>query len=849
MACSLAIPLAAFAGFRAVERLHTEQRALSERSRAAAVGAARSLSTEFERSGVLLSSVSHLLDVHGSIARNDSILRALFQTDGSQFSNVWLVDTAGYWRGGLVAPTPDAARLPVDARELVHRAAETRTVAVAAARRSKIFPGAPFVFPFAIPLRDARGQVSGVMGAAMLMDSIDVMRMASDLPKNSVITLMDGQGRVLLRSADMDSWSERTFASNAELQRNWTSSDAARTVTSIDGTERLVGHAAVPSINAFLYVGIPTSATLLIAQQQFVRDAVLALLATLLGVLIAVVIAGRISGPIIALTADARALTAGERGHRSHMSADDEVGVLARTLNQLADAAEDREHALEESEERYRQLFNTNPLPLVAWLHDTGHLQSMNDAALTFYGIAHAAIARHRVTDLFAAREHDRLHRLPPPSPQMIQPEGTWWQQAADGSEREVEMVLGAFRREGSSIVVALMIDLTERHEAQRALEASREALRQSQKMEALGSFAGGIAHDFNNYLTAIITNAELLREEYPSSSPTSESEEILRAARRAADLTQQILVFSRRQVVEDVRLDVHVVLREVELLLHRVIGEHITMQLVLAPVIAPIMFDRGRLEQVLMNLAANARDAMPRGGTLTVRTRLIEDNSTSRFMQLTVEDTGIGMSADVQVRAFEPFFSTKERGRGTGLGLAMVYRIVTGAGGNARIESSLGQGTRVTITLPAVTGEHAIPAVAMPSREVRGGNECILLLEDDDAVRRSVEVVLSRAGYRVLSTTGADPQQAVRLLREHPTLLLTDVVMPGNGGPEMANRLRVIQPTLRVLYMSGYADDDVLLQGIEGQTVAFLAKPFANHELLHAVRQALDRTTSDAVY
>lgn len=842
MAGSLAIPLAAFAGFRAVERLHTEQRALSERSRAAAIGAARALSTEFERSGILLSSVSHLLDVRGPVARNDSILRALFQNEGSQFSNVWLVDTAGNWRGGLVPPTPDSRRLPVDARTLVRRAAQTRTVAVAAARRSEILPGSPFVFPFSIPLRNARDEVEGVIGAAMLMDSIDVMRMASDLPKNSVITVMDREGHVLLRSADMDSWGNRIFASNAELQRKWTSKDDARTVTSMDGTERLVGHAQVPSIDAFLYVGIPTSATLLIARQQFVRDAALGLLATLLGVLIAVVISGRISGPIIALTDDARALTAGERGRRSERSADDEVGVLARTFNQLADAVEDRERALEESEERYRQLFNTNPLPFVAWLHETGQLQSMNEAALAFYGIAQDDIARHQIGALFAARERDRLERLPPPSAQMAQPEGTWWQQVADGSEREVQMVLGAFRREGTSIVVALMIDLTERHEAERALEASREALRQSQKMEALGSFAGGIAHDFNNYLTAIITNAELLREEYPSSSPTSESEEILRAARRAADLTQQILVFSRRQVIEDVRLDVHTVLREVELLLHRVIGEHITMRFVLAPEIAPIMFDRGRLEQVLMNLAANARDAMPRGGTLTVRTQLVQDTDDAQSVQLIVEDTGTGMAADVQARAFEPFFSTKERGRGTGLGLAMVYRIVHAVGGDARIESAVGQGTRVILTLPAAVGAHEIQAVATTPPVVRGGTECILLLEDDAAVRRSVEVVLRRAGYRVFSTTGADPEHATQLLHESPLLLLTDVVMPGNSGPEMATQLRKVQPALRVLYMSGYADDDVLVQGIERQTVAFIAKPFANHELLHAVRNALDR-------
>ncbi len=376
--------------------------------------------------------------------------------------------------------------------------------------------------------------------------------------------------------------------------------------------------------------------------------------------------------------------------------------------------------------------------------------------------------------------------------------------------------------------------------------------LQQAQKMEAIGQLAGGIAHDFNNLLTAIIGYSELILVRLPEDDPTvADVREIKGAGERAATLTRQLLAFSRKQIVDPRVLDLNAVVANMEKLLRRVIGEDIELRTVLAADLGRVKIDPGQVEQVVMNLAVNARDAMPRGGALVIETVNAElDEGYARthvavrpgpHVMLVVSDTGTGMDEATKARLFEPFFTTKTPGKGTGLGLATVYGIVKQAGGNIWVYSEPGHGTTFKVYLPRVD-EAAEPLGLEPAGPPRGGFEVVLLVEDDAAVRALVREALGSYGYRVLEA--ADAEQALRLAEEHGAgiaLLITDVVMPRTGGRELARRLTELRPDTKVLFLSGYTSDAILHHGILDRGVAFLQKPFTPEALARRVRQILD--------
>ena len=380
------------------------------------------------------------------------------------------------------------------------------------------------------------------------------------------------------------------------------------------------------------------------------------------------------------------------------------------------------------------------------------------------------------------------------------------------------------------------------------------EQFRQSQKMEAVGQLAGGVAHDFNNLLTVISGYSELaLQRVTEGESPTErdvrdELEEIRSAAARAASLTQQLLAFSRQQVVRPEVVDLNEIVAEIDKMLDRLIGEDIALVVTLDPALGPVLADAGQLEQVLLNLAVNGRDAMPDGGMLTIETATVELEQAldgehgriepGRYVRLAVTDSGAGMDAETRARIFEPFFTTKELGKGTGLGLSTVYGILEQSGGHVRIDSASGRGTSFEIYLPE--GDRAEAAEApLAEASPPGGSETLLLVEDEDSVRHLAQRLLERSGYRVLSA--ANGSEALRLCGangEHIDLMITDVVMPQMRGGELARRVAQIRPELPVLYMSGYTDGSID-SDING-SISFLQKPFALAELLGAVRTAL---------
>ena len=404
-----------------------------------------------------------------------------------------------------------------------------------------------------------------------------------------------------------------------------------------------------------------------------------------------------------------------------------------------------------------------------------------------------------------------------------------------------------------AQLTAELQHELIERQRTEEALHRSEEQLRQAQKMEAIGRLAGGVAHDFNNLLSVILSYTHLMIEDAPPDDEVRLSDlgAVRDAADRAAGLTRQLLAFGRRQLLEPRVLCINEVVAQAEKMLCRLIGEDIELTAQLHPDLGPVEVDPSQLEQVILNLAVNARDAMPGGGRLTIETSNVELDShyaaehtavaPGSYVLLAVTDTGMGMDAATQARIFEPFFTTKEPGKGTGLGLSTVIGIVQQSGGHVWVYSEPGHGTTFKIYLPLASRPAQSMPVAAPVSPLMG-NETVLLVEDDPEVRQVARSILRRHGYHVIEAY--DGGHAMTVCERHPAaidLLLTDVVMPRKSGRQLAAELRAIRPRLRILFMSGYTDDAIVRHGVLEAGVAFLQKPLTPQVLAAKVRQVLD--------
>ncbi len=398
-----------------------------------------------------------------------------------------------------------------------------------------------------------------------------------------------------------------------------------------------------------------------------------------------------------------------------------------------------------------------------------------------------------------------------------------------------------------------LLLSAMERRRTEDALQEREDQLRQSQKMEAIGQLAGGVAHDFNNLLTIINVHTDLLMSQMGSADPLrGDVEEIARAATRAASLTRQLLTFSRKQVVQPQVLDMVRVARGLEPMLRRLIGEDVEFETRVADTVSAVLADEHEVEQVLINLVVNARDAMPQGGRLTVEVAngTVDEDLCARhptlrpgdYAVLTVSDSGMGMTTETMARAFEPFFTTKDPGRGTGLGLSTVYGIVKQCGGGITVDSEPGQGTTFRVYLPVATEGAPRRSAGAERRAPSSASETILLAEDEDSVRRLARRVLEGQGYTVIEAINGE--DALRLAADYAgviDLLLSDVVMPELGGRLLAERLVAQRPDIEVLFMSGYTDDEILRRGLLERGQRLLQKPFTGSALAHEVRTVLD--------
>jgi len=520
------------------------------------------------------------------------------------------------------------------------------------------------------------------------------------------------------------------------------------------------------------------------------------------------------------------------------------VLVVVRDITQHKRA----EEALRQAEQKYRGMVED---AVVGIFQSTpgGRYLTANPAMARMFGYGSPQELVESITDIgqqvyVNAKDREEFRRLLEQFGEVQNFECQIYRK--DGSKMWISANARAIREQGSVVrFEGMNEDITRR----KLLE---EQLLQSQKMEAVGLLAGGVAHDFNNALSVITGYSGLLEVELAADHPLRRyTQEITKAAHRASALIRQLLAFSRKQLIQPVILDLNPVVVETEKMLRRLIGEDIEIIITRDPSPARVKADPGQLEQILMNLAVNARDAMPRGGKLIIKTANMEldevytrqhlNFEAGRYVALSFSDTGCGMDRETQARIFEPFFTTKAPGKGTGLGLSTVYGIVTQNRGHVRVYSEPGKGTTFTIYLPQAQAASQPSNVAEVSPDLPRGSETILLVEDEPALRKLARDCLESNGYSVLEA--ADGQAALTAAAEHPAsiqLLLTDVIMPGLNGHDLASRMAELRPEIKVLYMSGYANDLIAQYGVLHPDTLLLEKPFTLSALLTKVRQAL---------
>ena len=537
----------------------------------------------------------------------------------------------------------------------------------------------------------------------------------------------------------------------------------------------------------------------------------------------------------------------------------DESGRVVGALSTARDITDQKrmEAALGESEQTVLALFE-NAAQGILSIDVKGSILSLNAMAEKIFGYPREQIVGRKLETLMPDKlaethEQHRRHYFGNPRSRPMGLGMDLVGRRRDGSEFPVEISLSHIATAGGTVAVAFVIDVSERRRAENEKQKLERTLEHATKMEAVGRLAGGIAHDFNNLLTALSGFAEVVLDELPENHPLYEgAKETLKTCQRSTSLVRRLLAVSRRQMLQPEVIDLNPKIAEIEKMLRSVLGEDIQLLVKLQPELGFVRADQSQIEQVILNLVVNARDAMPTGGRLVIQTASLEADGAFEdqhlglkpgpYVLISVSDTGSGMDRETLKHIFEPFFTTKERGRGTGLGLATVYGIVTQSEGRIWAYSEPGRGTTFRIYLPRISRSGAPESGSVPSEAASRGSETVLVVEDENTVRLVAVGSLRKSGYRVLEARDGEEALRVAWAHEGPIhLVLTDVLMPGIHGPELVRRLEKSRPAIRALYMSGHADDALLHHGILEGGLSFLEKPFTRKELTKKVRDVLD--------
>ena len=850
-------PFLVYTVIRARERL-AERRALAaERAQSSAVEVAERLDDHLAQITTLLRATAALVRADPRMAAaNDVLLHRVMEGIPANLMNFGVFDTAGRNLGVSLTPVGDRSRYTAAGRRYLRDAIRRRGIVIGDVVRSTL-DTARFGTAVATALFAPDSSVEGILVASFRLAWLEPVVASVSAPRGAVAWVVNDSGRLIGRAPARSNELGRDLSAHPLVRAVLTGDSLSREMRGLDDSVRFYRVASVPRAQWRVVVGIPLTEAYAPVRALLWRELALFGLTLVLAVVVALFIGRRISIPVQLLAGDVATVASGDLAHRSAVRSTSEIGALALQFNQMAATLEHNRDELRAGEQRYRALFEQSPMPM--WITELTSLRflAVNEAAVRLYGWTAAEFARMTLRDVRPPEERGAFDASmsAPPAPDVYRAQWRHWRR--DGTSLDVDVTVRNLSFEGTEARLSVNIDITARLEAARDLEHSREQLRQAQKMEAIGRFAGGIAHDFNNLLTGILGYCDLVLEDMDElATSRAEIKEIRRAAERAAALTKQILAFSRRQMLQPVPLSLNEVIGGMSGMLARVIGESVQVAIEPAPGLWMVTADPTQVEQVVMNLALNARDAMKEGGMLSLSTEHVslqaadprhEGVPPGDWVLLTVSDTGHGMDAAVRARLFEPFFTTKERGHGTGLGLATAHGIVEQSNGRMRVWSEPGRGSKFFVYLPRARGDLAAPSYEIPAADgVASG--VILLAEDERSVRLVASDTLTRLGYTVL--TASDGPSALDLARrfEGPIdLLITDVVMPGMNGSELATRLRQERAGLRVLYTSGYTDDVIVRQGVLLAGLAFIAKPFTPAQLAKRVKELLGHLPGEA--
>ncbi len=745
-------------------------------------------------------------------------------------------------------PLPDSTVVDVSERRWFHEVIGGAGFAVGAPVVGQITHA--WVVALAVPVRRADGGVAGVLAASVPLVTFQELLSGVSIGPDDLVTISNTDRTIVARSHDPERWVGRQLPPERAQREDIRAGYVGTEANDAEGVRRTWASLEIPELGWTVHGGIPTGEVLGPARANLRRRIILGLATLLLVGGLAFAVQSRITRSVRHLV---KATRSAAEGHSVAIprGTPTEIAVLAQAFNRTLLARLRAEREERRAKERFRAMVDNAAL---------GIYVSTEDGSFLEVNPAFASLMGYESTEDLLATGPEALYRDPSQRAALVE------------AYRDGDLVDGLeldwVRKDGTPVTVRLHGKLVPVAGTQRAFEIMvedvtekrrlEEQLHTTQKMEAVGRLAGGLAHDYNNVLTVIRVNAELAASELDDGHPGRASiDEIVRATEGAQRLTRQLLSFSRGREAEPSVVRPNEVIRGVEAMLSRIIGEDVRLEADLDPLVPFVRMDAGQLEQVLMNLAVNARDALPEGGRIVVtsslcRGGLLEASSpeggdvadAAPWVLLSVEDDGVGMDTDTRARVFEPFFTTKEAGQGTGLGLSTAYAIVTGVGGRISVDSKPGRGTRFDVWLPAVLEGPSDGGADRPQEPVRGGRETVLLVEDNGAVRRAVRRTLEAAGYHVL--VGRDGQEGIDQLhtyRGHIDIVLTDVVMPNVSGPELADHVDRVRPATPILFMSGYTADHPMAEHVAREGVGFIPKPFEVGDLLARVRSSLDRS------
>ncbi|HNX58375.1 MAG TPA: PAS domain S-box protein, partial [Spirochaetota bacterium] len=781
----------------------------------------------------LITVMAQLPEVKNRNRRNMTDILSSILKLNPQYSNLLIVDTKGnVWAHGLsVGTTFNAA----DRRYFINAMASGR-ISSGEFIRSRITSRPTFNLAYAF--RNDRNEIDGVLVVAFALEYYRETLLRSGLPPDAWFMLLDHKGTVLYSTADPDKVIGTAYdPGQFREMRNGPDVKTDIRRNPVTGNKSILSYRKLwlpGEETPYLYirVAVPVEKIISEADEMMLRNIIFFTLFLCAAISIAWFIGKRsIADRITLLEKASRKMADGDLNvNISGMEYGGEIGNLGRTFGYMAEKLKAREIALVESERNYRTIFNTNKDAL--FLHDaaTGKIIEVNNSVPEMFGYAREEIIGRDVSDLssgeqsYSAKEANAfIKNTVTEGPRSFE----WHARRKDGTLFWAEVILSAATLNETDCVIAAVRDISDRKDAEEERKKLQAQLYHVQKMESIGQLAGGIAHDFNNILAAIMGYGSIMQQSMNPDDPNRGNiDGIMSSADRAAGLTQSLLAFSRKQVINPGVMEVNEQIRRVEKFLTRIIGEDVILTTDLSTEPLMIFADVTQMEQVLMNIAANARDAMPSGGRLMISTSseyLGEDDVRTRgygisgeCAVISISDTGYGMDEETQKRIFDPFFTTKEMGRGTGLGLSIVYGIVSQNHGHISVYSEKGKGTTFRIFLPIVAAEKNNGEVLKPDTESIGGSETILLAEDNSTLREMSMSILRDFGYTVIPVEDGD--HAVREFsanRDRIDLMILDIIMPQKNGKEVFEEARRIKPGIKVLFTSGYPADLIARQGV----------------------------------